>query len=83
MSYNVIMRTTLTIRTDQRLREALEERAALQGKTVSEVAREILSDAVSERPLGSRIGHLRGRLELPPASFDPWRKQLRKRNWRP
>jgi plasmid stability protein len=76
------MRTTLTIRTDQRLREALEERAALQGKSVSEVAREILSDAVAERPLGSRIGHLRGQLELPPTSSDPRRKQIRKRNWR-
>ena len=37
-----------------------------QGKTVSEVAREILSAAVSERPLGARIGRLRGQLE--PAS---------------
>jgi len=82
MSYTVFMRTTLTIRTDERLREALEERAALQGKTVSEIAREILSEAVSERPLGSRIGHLRGRLELPPDSSDRWRKQIRKRNWR-
>jgi plasmid stability protein len=77
------MRTTLTIRTDEELREALEERAAMQGRSVSEVAREILRAAVSERPLGSRIGHLRGRLELPPDTSDPWRKQIRKRNWRP
>jgi len=83
VSYTVFMRTTLTIRTDEQLREALEERAALQGKTVSEIAREILSDALSERPMGSRIGHLRGRLELPSQSSDRWRKQLRKRNWRP
>lgn len=77
------MRTTLTIRTDEQLREALEERVAMQGKTVSEVAREILSAAVSERPLDSRIGHLRGRLELPAESPDARRKELRKRNWRP
>ena len=83
MSYTVFMRMTLTIRTDERLREALEERAALQGKTVSEVAREILSEAVCERPLGPRIGHLRGRLELPADSSDRWRQQIRKRNWRP
>lgn len=83
MSYTVCMRTTLTIRTDERLREALEERAAMQGKTVSEVAREILSAAVSERPLGARIGRLRGRLELPRDSADPRRSRLRKRNWRP
>jgi plasmid stability protein len=79
----MLMRTTLTIRTDEHLREALEERAALQGKTVSELAREILADAVSERPLGARIGHLRGQLKLPPTSSDPWRQQIRKRNWRP
>ena len=83
MSYTVIMGKTLTIRTDEQLREALEERAALQGKSVSELAREILSDAVSERPLGSRIGHLRGKLKLPADTSDPWRKQIRKRNWRP
>lgn len=76
------MRTTLTIRTDERLREALEERAEMQGKTVSEVAREILTAAVSERPLVERIEGLRGQLELPRSSSDPWRKQLRKRNWR-
>jgi hypothetical protein len=77
------MRTTLTIRTDERLREALEERAALQGKTVPEIAREILSAAVCERPLASRIGHLRGRIELPPESSNPRRRQLLQRNWRP
>ena len=55
----------------------------MQGKSVSEVAREILTAAVSERPLVERIGRLRGQLELPRASSDPWRKQLRKRNWRP
>jgi hypothetical protein len=55
----------------------------MQGKSVSEVARDILRAAVSERPLGARIGHLRGQLELPPDTSDPWRKQTRKRNWRP
>lgn len=82
MSYTVYMRTALTIRTDERLREALEERAAMQGKTVSEVAREILSAAVSERALGARIGRLRGQLELPRDSADSRRRQLRNRNWR-
>jgi predicted HTH domain antitoxin len=55
----------------------------LKRGSVSEVAGEILSDAVSEPSLGSRIGHLRGQLELPPTSSDPRRKQTRKRNWRP
>jgi len=77
------MRTTLTIRTDERLREALQKRAAIQGKSVSELAREILSEAVAERPLSERVGHLRGQLDLRSGSSDPWRKNLRKRNWRP
>ena len=55
----------------------------MQGTSVSEVARDILRAAVSERPLGARIGHLRGQLELPPDTSDSWRKQIRKRNWRP
>jgi plasmid stability protein len=83
MSYTVHMRTTtLTIRTDETLREALAKRAALQGKTVSELAREILSEAVAERPLGERTGHLRGQLDLGSAGADLWRQHLKERNWR-
>jgi plasmid stability protein len=50
------MRATLTIRTDEKLRDALQKRAAIQGKSVSEVAREILSEAVEERPLAEKTG---------------------------
>ncbi len=77
------MNTTLTVRTDQTMRQALERRANAQGLTVSELVRRILGEAISERPLKQRAGHLRGRLELPGATSDPWRKQLRERNWRP
>jgi hypothetical protein len=77
------MSKTLTIRTDETLREALAQRAASQGRTVSEVVRDILEQALIERPLEARIGHLRGGLRLPQRSDDPWREQLRKRNWRP
>lgn len=77
------MRATLTIRADEQLREALKERAAMQGKSVSELAREILTAAVTERPVGPRIRHLRGQLEQSPDTSDPWRKQLREHNWRP
>ena len=38
------MGAPLTIPTDRKLREALEQRAASQGKTVPEVAREILAE---------------------------------------
>ena len=82
MSYDAFMRTTLTIRTDERLREALAERARAQGKTVSQIVREILQDALEERPLASRVGHLKGRLELPSQPDDPWRERIRERNWR-
>jgi plasmid stability protein len=77
------MRATLTIRTDEKLREALQKRAAIQGKTISELAREILNEAVAERPLSERVGHLRGKLDLGSSTSDPWRKRLRERNWRP
>ncbi len=77
------MRATLTIRTDEKLRNALQKRAAIQGKSVSEVAREILSEAVEERPLSERIGHLRGQLDLSAKISDPWRQRLKDRNWRP
>jgi hypothetical protein len=73
---------TLSIRTDPLLRAALEKRAAAQGKTISQVAREILEDALTERPLKARTGHLRGRLELDRRASDEWRKRLRDRNWR-
>ncbi|MGH7573170.1 MAG: hypothetical protein ACREMK_15210 [Gemmatimonadota bacterium] len=76
------MRTTLTIRTDRNLREALEERARAQGKTLSEVAREILRSALEDRPLELRTGHLRGRLSLRQEQSEAWRKSLRERNWR-
>jgi len=76
------MGTTLTIRTDKTLRMALQERARLQGKTISEVAREILQNALESRPLELRTGHLRGRLTLREEPRDSWRKVLRERNWR-
>jgi predicted transcriptional regulator len=76
------MSTTLTIRTDAALREALERRARAQGKTISQVTREILREGLQERPLGLRTGHLRGRLTLQQEESDAWRKTLRERNWR-
>ncbi|MEZ5330785.1 MAG: hypothetical protein R2991_01760 [Thermoanaerobaculia bacterium] len=77
------MGTTLTIRTDDVLRAALEERARARGQTLSETAREILRNAVEERPLGERTGHLRGALKLARGAEEPWRQALRERNWRP
>jgi len=76
------MSTTLTIRTDEKLRQALAERAAAENKTLSEMVREILQDAVIERPLAIRAGHLKGRLDAISGGSDAWRDSIRKRNWR-
>jgi len=82
MSYTVYMSTTLTVRTDEALRQALAKRAEESGKTLSELVREILEEAVIDRPLAERIGQLKGRLQLAPATAEPWRDRLRERNWR-
>lgn len=76
------MSTTLTIRTDEALRHALEERARARGITVSQAAREILRDALEDRPLELKTSHLRGTVTLGGEPADPWRKALRERNWR-
>ncbi len=67
---------------DDDLRAALEARAQAQDKTVSEVAREILRQALMERSLASRAGHLKGKLDLEPDPQDSWRQQIERRNWR-
>ena len=77
------MRQTIAIRADVSLRDAIVERAAAQGKTVSAFVRDVLEQAVQDRPLKSRVGYLRGALELPTTDGDPWRRRLRDRNWRP
>ncbi|MDE2999697.1 MAG: ribbon-helix-helix protein, CopG family [Gemmatimonadota bacterium] len=76
------MNTTLTVRTDRTMREALEERARAQGLTVSELVRRLLAEAISDRPLAQRAGHLKGRLDLSEPGADAWRNRLRERNWR-
>jgi len=80
--YIVYMSTTITIRTGQSLREALEERAKARGITLSQAAREILQDALEKGPKGPKTEHLRGRLKIYKSSGEPWRKSLREHNWR-
>ena len=50
---------------------------------LSEMAREILSEAVERRSLGESTGHLRGSLRLRRVEAEGWRKALRQSNWRP
>lgn len=75
------MSTTVTVRLDDSLREALEERARATQSSISEVVRDTLREALAERPLGERIGHLKGTLKINRDS-DPWRRQMVERNWR-
>ena len=75
------MAQAITIRADDELRRALAERAAAEGTTVSEVVRRILRQALAEVPLAVKVGQLQGRLEIPDDD-DPWRRELRGRNWR-
>ena len=76
------MSTTITIRADQSLRDALTKRAAHENKSVSEVVREILEDALVERPLAERVGRMRGSLRVAETRAG-WQRQIRDRNWRP
>jgi plasmid stability protein len=76
------MSKTLTIRTDSELRRALVERAEAQGKSLSQVVREILEESVRERPMRVRIGHLRGQLDLSGEGVEQWHRKIRERNWR-
>jgi metal-responsive CopG/Arc/MetJ family transcriptional regulator len=75
------MGTTLTIRADDRLRDALDERARTLGTTRSQLVRDILEDALVERPLGDRISRLRGTVRVP-RTRNGWRREIRSRNWR-
>lgn len=75
------MSRTIAVRVDAALERAIEERARTSGMTISEVVRETLRDALAERPLSERIGHLRGSLGVR-GDDDPWRRDLRERNWR-
>jgi Arc/MetJ-type ribon-helix-helix transcriptional regulator len=77
------MSTTVTVRLDEGLRQALELRAKATRKSLSEVVRDTLREALDERPLGERIGHLAGILDIELDDDDPWRRQIKERNWRP
>jgi hypothetical protein len=75
------MEKTLTIRLDAEQQRQLGQAAKMLGKSVSELVREILQQALVERPLGARARHLKGRLNLTP-SRDAWARKLKERNWR-
>jgi hypothetical protein len=75
------MDKTLTIRLDRAQDAALTACARAQGKTRSAIVRELLDRGLEEHPLGRRIGHLKGRLEMASPSTG-WQRHVRDRNWR-
>lgn len=81
MYYTVIMTKTITVRAERKMWDALRNRARRRRVSVSEVVRQILDDALTERPLNERASGLAGSLSVAD-SADAWRKQIRERNWR-
>jgi hypothetical protein len=75
------MRKTLTVRLDEKQERALVRRAKAQGKTKSELVREMIDAGLEDRPLRNRIAHLKGRLDLAAPDSD-WKRRIRERNWR-
>lgn len=75
------MDKSVTIRLDRAQDEALTARARAQGKTRSEVIRELIDRGLEERPLGTRIGHLKGRLAVSSPKTG-WQRRIKERNWR-
>jgi len=75
------MEKKLTIRLSLWQAEALTRKAKALGKTRSDLVRELIEKGLEEQPLGRRIGHLKGSLELPEPK-DALRRRIRERNWR-
>ena len=76
------MGTTLTVRTDDEMDRGLRDLARAEGLSLSQLVRRILEDAIHERTLQERAGHLAGSLGELDAAGDAWREQIRRRNWR-
>ena len=76
------MDKTLTIRIDADQQQKLGRAAKRLGKTVSEQVRDILHEALSERSIGARAGHLKGQISLPSVPRDSWARKIKERNWR-
>lgn len=74
----------MAVRVETELWDAAVRRAEVLGTSVSEVVREALREAVVTRPLGDRVGFLRGSIQADSADVSPdgWQSEIRARNWR-
>ena len=78
------MDTTLTIRLPAAQREALRRRAAAEKRSESALVRDLIEREMGRGCDYERVRHLVGSLKSEPTHWerDPWRKQIRARNWR-
>jgi len=76
------MPTTLTFRLPAGLRAKLRQKAKLQGKSESELMRELVHRELQPRTMGERIGHLKGTLSFKGAKMDERQKSIKENNWR-
>lgn len=74
---------TLTVRLDERRARRVAEAARRSGRTVSDIVREALDMALTDRPISARAGHVKGRLALDARRQVAWSNELRDHNWRP
>ncbi len=81
-TYFVVMTTSLTIRLEKKLREKLRRKAKVLGKSESAFVRELVDSAIDDRPMGERIGHLKGILSSKGVKLEGWRKVIYEHNWR-
>ena len=77
------MKTTLTVRLDERQARTIAETARRLGRSMSEIVRDALDAALTERTIAERAGQYKGRLNLPQGNTPDRRGQIRARNWRP
>jgi predicted DNA-binding protein len=78
------MQTTLTIRLSAKQREALKRRAAAEKRSESALVRELINRELRRGFDFDHVRHLVGSIVSAPKHWkqNPWRKQIRQRNWR-
>lgn len=76
------MKTTITVRLDERQQKAVTAAAKQLGKSVSDIVRDALDRRLTERTIAARAGHLKGRIRLPRRDRKGWRRTIGERNWR-
>jgi plasmid stability protein len=76
------MKKKLSIRLDAEQQRQLRQTAKILGKSMSELVREILEQALAERPIAAKAAHVKGSLNLIPSSRNAWSRKLKERNWR-